>query len=120
MLQLTARDRKARAPVGGWQTIDTAEAVIRIPDGAAVAVEWLSDSLAAAIGAAYTQRGRPRNLTLVYATAPGPSRGAGVDRLVQPGLARRVISGQWSPAHALQALTAADGIEGYSLPAGVI
>ena len=120
MLQVTGRPGQPVPPPRHWKTSTAAEAARLVPDGAVVAVEWLSEELAGAFDAVLGQRGRPRDLTIVYAAARGPMRGGGLDRLARTGLIRRVIGGQWYPVFGLRALAEAAQIEAYSLPVGVI
>lgn len=120
MLHLSAGHRRPLPPPRGWRTIDAQEAAQLVPDGAVMAVEWLSENLAAALTAAYRQQSHPRDLTVVYAAARGKMRGGGLDRLAVAGLIRRVISGQWFPVFGFRALADSAQIEACSLPAGVI
>lgn len=88
--------------------------------GATIAVGWLGDGLASALADAYRTHMRPNNLTIVYSVTQGDGRNHGLNLLAHEGLVRRVVGGQWYPVPGLQALAAANRIEAYSLPAGVI
>lgn len=85
-----------------------------------VAVGWLGDGLATALADAFADRSEPCGLTIVYAATQGEGRTHGLNLLAHEGLVRRVVGGQWHPVPGLQALAAANRIEAYSLPAGVI
>ncbi len=91
-----------------------------VRSGTTVAVGWLGDALATALAEAFTGQAEPRGLTIVYATTRGEGRAHGLNLLAHEGLVRRVVGGQWHPVPRLQALAAANRIEAYSLPAGVI
>jgi propionate CoA-transferase len=120
MLQVSAGSRRPVPPPRAWRAVDAREAARLVPNGAVMAVEWLSGDLAAALTDAYRRDAQPRDLTVVYATARGKLRGGGLDRLAMAGLIRRVIGGQWYPVFGLRALADAAQIEAYTLPAAVI
>jgi propionate CoA-transferase len=90
-----------------------------VPAGATIGVGWLSDTLATAVAENFLEYGRPRELTVLYATAR-EGRTHGLNRLAHAGLIRRVIGGQWQPVPGMQALARDNAIEAYSLPTGVI
>ena len=91
-----------------------------IRSGATIGVSWLGDPLAAALEHAFREIRHPRDLTVVYATAHDAGRNHGLNLLAREGLVRRVVGGQWHPVARLQMLAAANRIEAYSLPVGVI
>ena len=78
------------------------------------------ESLVAALEARFVQTGGPRDLTFVFAAAPGDGKTRGLNRLAHEGLVRRAIGGHWSlvPKRAERAVH--DQLEAYNLPLGVI
>lgn len=107
-------------PLRQWKTSAPDDVAGMIANGATLAVGWLSDPLAAALCSRWETTGNPGNLTVVYATTSDAGRSHGLNILARDGLVRRVVGGQWHPVPRLQALAAADRIEAYSLPVGVI
>ena len=120
MLSLPAQPGSDIRALRHWKTALPADAAGSIRAGATIAVGWLSDSLASAMAGSFAARGQPRGLTLVYATPKRDGRTHGLNILAHAGLVRRVVGGQWHPVPGLQALAAANRIEAYSLPVGVI
>ncbi len=120
MLSLLSRSGSNLRPVRHWKTASATEAAALIRAGSTIAVGWLSDGLANAVADLFATAAQPGNLTIVYATTQGHGRNHGLNLLAREGLVRRVVGGQWHPVPGLQALSAANRIEAYSLPAGVI
>src|SRR4030095_9858011 len=64
----------------------------------------------------YLDTGPPRNLTLLFAAAPGDGKERGLNRLAHEGLVRRAVGGHWSLVPKLAALAVDGRIEAYNLP----
>lgn len=120
MLSLPTRPGPDIRQVRHWKNTTASEAAALLRSGTTVAVGWLGDSLATALADAFADRTEPNGLTIVYAATHGEGRTHGLNLLAHEGLVRRVVGGQWHPVPRLQALAAANRIEAYSLPAGVI
>jgi len=81
----------------------------------------LPDELLEALERRFLETGEPRDLTLVYNVFPGGSRpGTGIERLVHPGLVRRVYAGSYYSLRAtgLTDLVKRNAIEAYLVPYG--
>jgi len=62
----------------------------------------------------------PKDLSLLFAAAPGDGKDAGLNRLAKEGLVKRAIGGHWSLVPKLGALAMQDKIAAYNLPLGCI
>jgi propionate CoA-transferase len=106
--------------------LTAAEAVERIPDGAAVAVTGSGGGvlepgeLLAAIGRRFLASGHPRDLTVLHAFGIGDRERRGLNNLAHEGLTARVIGGHWTWAPKMIELAAADAIEAHVWPSGAI
>src|SRR5512134_299440 len=105
--------------------VTAAEALAIVRDGDTVAVSGFvgsgtPDELIGALARRFDESGAPRDLTLVFAAAPGDGKERGLNQLAQPGLVKRAIGGHWSLVPRLAELAVTDRIEAYNLPLGTI
>ena len=78
-----------------------ADAIAIVRDGDTVAVSGFvgsgtPDALIAALETRFVETGSPRDLTLVFAAAPGDGKDQGLNRLAHAGLIKRAIGGHWA------------------------
>jgi acyl CoA:acetate/3-ketoacid CoA transferase len=102
------------------------DAVKQVAPGATLAIGGSGgglmepDLLLRTLGERFGATQEPGGLTLVHTTGIGDRNGGGMDHLARPGLARRVIAGNWGMAPKMSAMAAADGFEAYNFPQGVM
>jgi len=118
--------------VKGAKWVSLAEAADLIPSDATVSVSSSSglgcpDAMLMAIGERFRDSGTPSRLTMVHPIAAGDMYGvAGIDRLAEPGLIKRIIGGSYPsgpsglPSPKIWQLIDANEIEAYNLPSGVL
>ncbi len=102
---------------------DEAAAIIR--DGDTVSVSGFvgtgtPDEMIAAIERRFLATGHPRDLTLVFAAAPGDGGERGINRLARDGLVKRAVGGHWALVPRLARMALDNRIEAYNLPLGVV
>ena len=105
--------------------VSAADAIAIIRDGDTVACSGFvgsgtPDELILALEKRFTQTGSPRDLTLLFAAAPGDGKDRGLNCLARDGLVKRAIGGHWSLVPKLAAMALQGRIEAYNLPLGTL
>ena len=101
------------------------EAIARIHDGATLSCSGFigigtPEVLITALERRFLETAGPKDLTLVFAAAPGDGKERGLNRLAHAGLIKRAIGGHWALLPKLSKLAIDNQIEAYNLPLGVI
>jgi acyl CoA:acetate/3-ketoacid CoA transferase len=119
-------DRTSRRLRNGPVFMSAADAVALIQPGDTLAIGGSGgglvepDLLLKTLGRAYDDQGAPGDLTLVHTTGIGDRLGGGMDHLAQPGLARRIIAGNWGMAPRMSQMVIENQFEAYNFPQGVM
>ena len=105
--------------------VSAPEALAIVRDGDTVAFSGFVGSgtpeeLIAALEQRFVSSGTPRDLTLLFAAAPGDGKERGLNRLAKPGLVRRAVGGHWALVPKLSAMAVSGQIEAYNLPLGTL
>ncbi len=106
--------------------LSSADAVAMIQPGDTVAIGGSGgglvepDLLLKCLGQAYEANQSPGNLTLVHTTGIGDRVGGGMDHLARPGLAKRIIAGNWGMAPRMSQMVLENQFEAYNFPQGVM
>ena len=105
--------------------VSATDAVAIIRDGDTIACSGFvgsgtPDELIAALEKRFTETASPRDLTLLFAAAPGDGKDRGLNRLARDGLVRRAIGGHWGLVPKLAAMAVEGRIEAYNLPLGTL
>src|SRR6478752_8754551 len=105
--------------------VSAADALAIVRDGDTVAFSGFvgtgtPDELILELERRFVETGHPRDLTLVFAAAPGDGKERGLNRLAHKGLVKRVVGGPWSLVPKLGAMALNNEIEAYNLLLGCI
>lgn len=126
MTSLPSSGTASRRVRGGPLFLTADEAVDRVRPGDTVAIGGSGgglvepDLLLATLGRRYAETGGPGGLTLVHTTGIGDREGGGMDHLAQPGLARRIVAGNWGMAPRMSQMVIENQFEAYNFPQGVM
>jgi len=105
--------------------VSAAEAIAIIRDGDTIAFSGFvgsgtPDELIAALEKRFVETVSPRDLTLLFAAAPGDGKDRGLNRLARDGLVKRAVGGHWGLVPKLSAMAVEGRIEAYNLPLGTL
>lgn len=117
---------RAIALSGRPQVLSAEAAVALIPSGATIAIAGSGgglmepDALIKALAARFEREGAPRDLTILHSMGLGDKVSRGMSFLAKPGLIKRVIGGHMGNSTHMCAMIAANEVEAYNLPLGVL
>ena len=106
--------------------MSAADAVAPIQPGATICISGSGggllepDFILTALEQRFLTSGQPRDLTLVHAASLGDGEKSGLNRLVHPGMVKRVIGGHWGWSPRMSRMALDGDIEAYNFPQGVI
>ncbi|MFD0917394.1 acyl CoA:acetate/3-ketoacid CoA transferase [Pseudahrensia aquimaris] len=101
------------------------DAIATIDDGDTVCVSGFvgigtPEGLVRGLQDRFLAHAAPKDISLLFAAAPGDGKDRGLNRLAIPGLVKRAIGGHWSLVPKLGAMAMNNEIEAYNLPLGCI
>lgn len=107
------------------KVVSLESAIATIGDGDTVCVSGFvgigtPESLLRGIEERFLTHAAPKDISLLFAAAPGDGKERGLNRLAHPGLVKRAIGGHWSLVPKLGALAMQNKIQAYNLPLGCI
>ncbi|MGI9352214.1 MAG: acyl CoA:acetate/3-ketoacid CoA transferase [Rhizobiaceae bacterium] len=107
------------------KVVSLEDAVATIADGDTVCVAGFvgigtPECLLRGIEDRFLAHAAPKDISLLFAAAPGDGKDRGLNRLAHKGLVKRAIGGHWSLVPKLGALAMKEDIEAYNLPLGCI
>ncbi len=107
------------------KVVSAREAVREIKSGSTLGVSgfrWAgcSEALFKGLHDEFRATQQPRDLTLMFSSAPGDNVSTGLAWIAQRGLLKRVIGGFWGVTPQLMKLAVDEEIEAYNLPQGQI
>jgi propionate CoA-transferase len=105
--------------------VSAAEAIAIIRDGDTLACSGFvgsgtPDELIAALEKRFAETASPRDLTLLFAAAPGDGKDRGLNCLARDGLVKRAVGGHWGLVPKLSSMAVEGRIEAYNLPLGTL
>jgi len=107
------------------KVVSLENAIATIGDGDTVCVSGFvgigtPESLLRGIEERFLTHQSPKDISLLFAAAPGDGADKGLNRLAKPGLVKRAVGGHWSLVPKLGAMAVKNEIEAYNLPLGCI
>ena len=107
------------------KVVSLENAIATIGDGDTVCVSGFvgigtPESLLRGIEERFATHQSPKDISLLFAAAPGDGGEKGLNRLAKPGLVKRAVGGHWSLVPKLGAMAVNNEIEAYNLPLGCI
>ncbi len=107
------------------KVVSLEDAIAVIADGDTVCVSGFvgigtPEALLRGVEESFLAKAAPKDISLLFAAAPGNGKDKGLNRLAHPGLVKRAIGGHWSLIPKLGKLAVENQIEAYNLPLGCI
>ena len=105
--------------------VPLSDAIATIDDGDTVCVSGFvgigtPEGLIKGLENRFLTYGAPKDISLLFAAAPGDGKGRGLNRLAHKSLVKRAIGGHWSLVPKLGELALNNEIAAYNLPLGCI